>query len=329
MDLGSSNTSNIVIKNLYIHDWTITALVNNSTSHGTGSICQNQGGSPIPTVDNVEMSDLNTTAPVPFGACFRNLGEIKNSNCHNVGEGEVGHYGPVHDNQFHDINGNAAGAFDPANHTNILEAGGSADSPIYNNLIYNNNAGVTIFECNTANIYNNVMWNNNNSPIMVDTNCSGATSSSTANIYNNTVDCRNGFACFRYFYRSNGGVAGIVNLQDNHWITDGAATCINNPGGGCANVGGGTQSNNVTMSTNAATSQGYSSTNKYAPTSSTSGTVNAGVNLSGLCSGTLSSLCTDILHAPRLASWDAGAYQFGAQSSSRPNSPSNLTVSVQ
>jgi len=327
MDLGTAASGNITVKNMYIHDWTITALTSGSTSHGTGAICQNQGG-PV-NADSVEMSDAGTTAPVPFGACFRNLTEIKNSKCNDTGEGEVGHFGPIHDNEFYNINGAAVQAYDSVNHTNIIETSktGPSDSPIFNNLIHDTNAGVTIFDCMGATIYNNVMWHNANAQIMLDSNCSGASSSTTANIYNNTVDCSSGGYCFRIFYRSN-GVPGVLNLKNNHWITSGVAACYNNTGAGCANVVAASVSNNVTMSSSTASSQGYTTANRYAPTSTAGATVKNALNLSVTCSGFLGSLCADRLHAPRLLLWDVGAYEFGSQSSA-PNPPSNLNAIVQ
>jgi hypothetical protein len=195
-------------------------------------------------------------------------------------------------------------------------------------LIHDTNAGVTIFDCMGATIYNNVMWHNSNAQIMLDSNCSGASASTTANIYNNTVDCSNGTYCFRIFYRSN-TVPGVLNLKNNHWITNGPiAACYNNTGAGCANVVAANVSSNVTMSSSTASSQGYTAANRYAPTSTAGATVKNALNLSPTCSGFLGALCADRLHAPRLLLWDSGAYQFGSQSAA-PNPPSNLNAIVQ
>jgi hypothetical protein len=327
MDLGTSSGGNMLVENMYIHDWTITALTTGSTTHGSGSICQNGATGPINATGNT-ITDQNTTAPVPFGACFRNLYNVEKNDCEYTAEGEVGHFGNTDGNVFANMDGNVIFAnYDHNNHTNVLEdLGGSG--PIYNNLIYNNNSAVTIAGCPIMNVYNNVMWNNGNSSIYVDPGCGQTVSSGdVANVYNNTVDCSNGVNCFRYI--ANGShPATILNLQNNQWITSGTPTCYN--GGGCGNISGGTQSDNLTMSTSTAASQGYTSANAYQPTTSTGGTVNAAVSLSPLCSGALGSLCADRLGNQRLTSWDAGAYEFsGAQSSSKPNPPTNLTASVQ
>jgi hypothetical protein len=311
MDLGGGS-GNITVKNMYIHDWTTAALGAGTTSHASGSICQNGASGPI-NADSDELSDAATTAAVPFGACFRNLTEIKNSKCHDTGEGEVGHFGPIHGNEFYSINGVAVQGYDAANHTNIIETSktGPTDSPIYENLIHDTNAGVTIFDCMGATIFRNIMWNNANFSIMLDSNCPGVNSSTTANIYDNTVDCHTGAGCFRVFYRT-GGTPGVLNLKNNHWITNAAPTCYNNVGGGCENIAGGSQSNNVTMSTSTATAQGYTSANNYSPTALSNGTVGVGANLTSLCSGALAPLCVDINGntAPSSGAWDVGSYQF-------------------
>jgi hypothetical protein len=322
--------SNITVQKSYIHDWTITSDAANSTTHGTGSICQNR--SPLGNIIalNDELSDAATTNPVPFGACFRNLSEVANSECHDTAEGIVGH-GAIHDSEFYNINGTAQAALDPLLHTNVIEASAisTGDGPIYNNFIHDTNAGVTIFDCNQANIYNNVMWNNANFAIMLDSNCPGATSGTVANIYNNTVDCSATTACFRVMARSN-GTPSVLNLQNNYWIANGNPVCYNAPGNGCGGVAGGNQANNITASASTAASQGYTASNRYQPMSAASATVKAALNLSGLCSGALSSLCSDILHGSRLSPWDVGAYQFGTQSpSAKPNAPSNLAATVQ
>jgi hypothetical protein len=330
-DLGTSSSGNITVENSYIHDWTITALTAGSTSHGTGSICQN-GASNINAVGNT-ISDLNTTAVVPFGACFRNLTNVENNDCEHTGEGEVGHFGKTDGNIFANINGAAVQAHDTVNHTNIIEASGASagDGPIFNNVLHDNYAGVSIFDCNQANIYNNVIWNNvNNYAIELDSNCPGATSSTVANIYNNTVDCSSNSECFKIESRSSASVPGVLNLRNNQWIANSTAACYNNTGAGCGIIAGGTQSNNVTMSPATAASQGYSSSSFYQPTSSGDGTVGVGIGLANLCTSSLGSLCADRMGNPRLTSWDAGAYEFGgAQSSSKPNPPTNLTASVQ
>src|SRR5579884_1844485 len=59
--------------------------------------------------------------------------------------------------------------------------------------------------------------------------------------------------------------------------------------------------------------------------------LNAGANLTSLCSGTLVALCSDITGKPRPTSgpWDAGAYEVSSGGvSSGPAAPTNVTVTV-
>jgi hypothetical protein len=134
--------------------------------------------------------------------------------------------------------------------------------------------------------------------------------------------------CVRVNTKTN--TLGTLNVKNNHLILDsGTPVCYNNTSAGCANVTTVNASDNLTMSTSAATSQGYTISNDFMPASSSSKTVNAALNLSVLCLGDLGSLCADRLHTPRLTSWDAGAYLFGSQTSSKPNPPGNLNAIVQ
>lgn len=304
MDLGTSASGNITVENMYIHDWTITSLVSGSTSHGTGSICQNGETGPI-NVNNVTMSDAATTAPVPFGACFRNLNEIKNSDCEHTGEGEVGLFGPIHDNIFANINGNAVAALDPANHTNILEPSPTCETPtIYNNLIHDTTSGVTIYICSRGQIYNNVMWNNSNFDIKLSG--IGQPASDVLSIYNNTVDCSNSTPCVGM--DSKGVMAGTLNLKNNHWITNGSPTCFGVSG--CSAITTLHQSNNLLLTTSQATTNGYTIATKYKafPAPGPTSTVAFGVNLTAQATGSLAALALDA----------EGAFWNGASYVARP-----------
>jgi hypothetical protein len=323
------------VKNGFFHDW---ATNDNFTASSYGDFGNGCLLGAISLMDSTECSDVNgyvfnggVKHFVRWGGACENCSEVQNSKFHDVFAGCFS-VNSCHDNEFYNVvsdaqtfcNTTGAGC-----HTQIIEDDGGANfNKWYNNVIHDNTAAVTIFGCTGDSIYNNVIWNSGNFAIMLDTHCSNSTSTSVGSVYNNTVDCSNSAGCFRYFYRSN-GTPGILNLQNNHWITNGTPVCTNNVGAGCANPVGGTQSNNITMSTSTARSEGYTYASYYEPTSSTNGTVNAAVNLSALCPSGLGSLCTDRLHVPRLTSWDAGAYKFGSQSPSKVNPPTNLTAIAQ
>jgi hypothetical protein len=298
IDLSTSSTGNITMKNLLIHDWTITSLSSGSTTHGSGSICQN-GGAGGNVIDTVTMYDTNTTAAVPFGACFRNMGEIKNSDCEHTGEGEVGLFGPIHDSTFANINGNAVAAFDPANHTNILETGADESVTLYNLLIHDTHSGVTLYIASASGaIYNLVMWNNANQNIKISAvPISGSESSSTAlGIYNSSIDCSNGTNCFGT--DAKGTLPGSVNLENNIFITNGTAICVNSPGV-CSAITTFTNRNNYTMPTSEANTYGFTPVNKLFPTNVNDSSVQlAGTNLTPIASGAFASLTSDTTCSP-------------------------------
>lgn len=313
-----------IIKNCFIHDWaTASSFQFNSTEYSAGGILS---GSSV-TVDHTEISDAGgygffggNKVFVGFGGACENCGEVKNSKIHDT-MAACFSVPLCHDNELYNIKATIQN-YDGNVHTQVIEDNAESIGPcggyaVYNNIIHDNDpVGVTILICYNSSIYNNVMWNNGNIQIMLSSP-SPDSGSNAGYVDNNTVYCPAG-AC--YGKKSTSSLAGTVNLKNNHWIAD------SSPG----SISAGTliQSNNITMPTATASAQGYTISNRFAPTSGGNGTVNAAVNLSGLCSGALSSLCSDVLHSPRLTSWDAGAYQFGS-ASTKPAAPSNLFATVQ
>lgn len=310
----------VIIENSLIHDWVATNTISTNTiNYSAGSVY-----GPL-TLSNTEINDVNGYfgsghTAVSFGGACQNCAEVKNSHIHHTMAACFTVYS-CHDSEFDHIT-SAIQAYDSDIHTQVIENDyGQGVEKIYNNLIHDNiPVGVTVYTCAQTNFYNNVMWNNGNKEILLG-GCSNNSASSVANIYNNTVDCSN-TSCFGT--DSKATLAGTVNLENNHWITNGS------PISNASAIATFNQNNNITMSTSVATSQGYTSVNLYAPTSSSGGTVHVALNLSGRCSGSLGSLCSDRLHVPRLTSWDAGAYLFDAQAAgTKPNPPANLNAVVQ
>ena len=316
-----NNTSNVLVTNLYLHDWKQPDMGPGSTgNHDQGGICAvTQAGARNVVADHITASDASPGAPnQPFGGCFHNVETVQFSTCHDVPDAIVG-YVFAHDNEMYNIVENNV---DTSIHENVMENFGVGGAT-YNNLIHDTHAGVDLLIC-AGDIYNNVIYRTNKIPIAVDTNC-GGDSSATANVYNNTLECGGG-ACVRVVER--GSSLGKLNVRNNHFI-NGSGSCYNNPSGGCSRVGSVVDENNISMSTSAANSQGYTAANNYAPSSASDGTVNIGVNLSASCSGDLSLLCKDRLGMARPSdSWDVGAYEFGSVSATKPAPPSNLTAVV-
>jgi len=328
---GFSGAQGGLVKNGFFHDWVSdTANISAGWSNCAGGIGQN-GGSSSYNVDRTTVSgqnsmDLTRGVQVSFGGCFQNATEVKNSFCDHAGQGAVG-FGSVHDSQFdHLSNAGAISPYTNGLHTNVIHdtfpGGGRL---VYNNIMFNNAVGEVVGMCPTTDVYNNVMWNNSGAgaDILIDTGVNACTvnTSTVANVYNNSVDCSNGQSCLRVIRA--GVTIGTVNVKNNHWITNSSPVSIE------LAIAALNQSNNITMSSSAAASQGYTVSNNLMPTSSSAQTVNSALNLASLCIGNLSAFCFDRLHAPRLSSWDAGAYQFGSQSSSKPNPPSGLSAVVQ
>ena len=324
-----SGATGTVIKNGYIHDWaTSGTIIKGSLQYSAGSIFGSV------TIDNTEIEDSvgyhyvnGVKTAVRFGGACQNCAEVKNSKIHDTMAACFTVY-RCHDSEFYNITAGVQ-AYDSNIHTQVIEddqpsgtsSGGMA---VYNNLIHDNTpVGVTIYVPYNSYVYNNVMWNNANKQIMLTTPGSDS-SSKVGYVMNNTVDCTNGTYCVGLDNKTAG--LGTLNLRNNHWITSGTPTCFNFTG--CLNIGSITNTNNVTMSSSTAASQGYTRANQYAPTSSSGGTVNHAIDLAALCSSGLGALCSDRLHAPRLTTWDAGAYEFGSQSAT-PNPPSDLNAIVQ
>jgi hypothetical protein len=134
--------------------------------------------------------------------------------------------------------------------------------------------------------------------------------------------------------------------QNNHCVTEGSNAIDPN----FANYGTLTNTNNLAMSHATSTSDDYTSSQTYAysPTSGSSPTVSAGVNLtsswpSGFSPTSTGYGCTynnasspvgvacpaDTETArPTSAAWDVGAYQYSSAASA-PNPPTGLTGVVQ
>jgi hypothetical protein len=317
-----NGTNGNIVQNGYFHDWVSDAAnINAGFSNCAGGIGQNSGSY---TADSMTIGDA-AGSPVPFGGCFANAAEVKNSTCHDVSQGVNG-YGSVHDSEFYGITDVATRSpYANGIHTNVIQQtypGGSGS--VYNNVIHGNTLGQVVGMCPTTNFYNNVMWGNSGAgaDILVDTGVNACTvnTGTVANIYNNTVDCSNGVSCLRI--TRSGQTIGTVNVKNNQWITSGSAVSVE------LTITSMNQGNNITMSPSSAASQGYSIANQFMPTSSSSPTVNAAVNLSGLCGGALGAFCSDRLHVQR-TTWDVGAYVFNGQSTAKPPAPTNLVANVQ
>jgi len=330
---------NITVKNSYLHGWTPSATPTfNTLSYADGSLCQ-VGSTGTFVADNVEINDADGTI-VRFGGGIKNFDEVKNSKIHDVMAGCFTVHS-CHDSEFYNITTDVQ-SFDSNIHTQVIEndiPSGSASGGdlVYNNLIHNNApVGVTIYVPYNSFIYNNVMWSNGRADILL-TFPSGDSSAKVGYVENNTIDCSNTTPCVASDNKT--AMLGTLNLKNNHFITNGTPTCFNSPGV-CVNIATistiGSGGTNITMSTAAATTQGYVIANKYQPTASANSTVSAGTNLTGSCSGSLASLCTTSSAGNTVSTklrrtsgnWDIGGYQFGGTGATPPSAPTSLNGTV-
>jgi hypothetical protein len=330
----------VTVQNSYMHDWV-------TTSSGGYGFLQYSAGS----IFNATLADGNTISdadgwygeshkPMTFGGAIQNVAEARNNTIHDTMAGMFS-VASVHGNELYGISGQGQ-TVDPCVHSQVIESDNAEPGTIYNNLIHDNYhgsipVGVVIYECAATIIYNNVMYNNNvpgyNADITIgDTGfCANGGTGGTVHIYNNTIDCSNGVACFAT--DAKGTLQETVNLKDNNFITNGSAINLQ------SSIQTFNNTNNYTMRTSEASTYGFTSANKYAPTSSDSNITGTGVNLTNSCVGTLSSLCSDAEGATwfggsyvarqTTGGWDLGAYRFGAASASQPSPPTGLTAIVQ
>lgn len=322
-----SGGSNVRCTQLYFHGWSHTASSNNVgffSQCGTGSMVDHN------VVDGSD-SSKNTMNGV-FISCA----------------------GTIQYNYFNYVVSGVLGSVDNFNHNIILHSVTSADGDHCNGMfVFGPQTGLTL------DVYNNIVgsmicsggvnfWLNGNaspgSSLWVSTaynnlilasaasgnvfNIGGHPSqgnSGAYNVYNNTIVALNGGACL-----GNGEPSprSTTNFANNHCI--GGSIICDGAGTTCVNGGG-----NLLQSVSTANSQGYTSTElqEYSPinacTASTCSTLSAGINVTSLCTGNLTALCTSTSYPTynatnhtmgvgnaspagitRGTSWDTGAYQF-------------------
>jgi hypothetical protein len=196
------------------------------------------------------------------------------------------------------------------NNVYISPPGGCSDCAIYDNVIYGNiveplyitleqvDAGAPL----TLKIYNNVMYNITpaHGGLEIDPEQTSDGTRGTIYFYNNTIEMDSGGEGVRVASRSNSCLSQLI-ARNNHLISSSTAL-IRDESGGCTRI---TQDHNVSQTPSAASSQGYTSANMYAPTASGNATVNAGMD------GSSTVPAVDRLGVTRPAggAWDAGAYE--------------------
>ena len=348
---NGGGSSNLSFTNLYIHGWNVYAdggcNVFGSDFGGTSNILYQYN-----IVDGSDRTGENPAGGTcdAFYTSYQGV-KILNNVIHDVTNGILPTTGvEIGGNLIYNILTTNAD-----NHCNAIETlGGDATYYIHDNVIHNENGqcagGETMFVGANGNetdyIWNNVIYGlTNSSGTMAPPIMGAPTTGNSDYVYNNTIVVGTGAtnACLGYSGQGSGTIFTIIDFRNNHCITSGSnaidptlathsATTISSP--------------NTLMSPSTATNQGYtaSETFTYTPTSSTDGTVGAGTNLtsnwpSGFSTNDTPYACTynssaQTVNCPartmnaRSGAWDAGAYEYNT-GDTPPNPPTALTAIVQ
>jgi hypothetical protein len=335
-------SQNFVLSNCYFHGWTHPGASSdnmdwfvgnanaphNAGSRLTGCVIDgaNSGGAGVS-----DSGSATFAIPLADNNIIRNMsnGILTNANA------------VVHDNLIGPINL----SFDSSDHENCIEPidmipGGTSTNYFYNNVWHDCTAvGIlTQGAAPSSGIEIDYLWNNvayvgsvSSPPIPFQfDSVSTSNSSSEIHAWNNTIYGGTQDVCMRTIGRGNGNF-GVLDIQNNHCISDGGLISTGPSGNTFKN------NNNVVVNTSTAASQGFKTTGTfaYAPPSSSSPTVGAGANLTGLASGNFATLAKDTTYGgirsansrPSSGAWDAGAYQFSSSTSSgAPAPPTNVKV---
>jgi hypothetical protein len=337
------NGTYFALNNLYFHAWTHD---NPGVACTPSTLCDVfhivNGSTALTANAGIVINNLTcdgSPSGTDSGMCTYAVPTVINSTARNMSNGFLLNGMTV------TISGNAVGpinqSYDSNDHENCVETTGAQTVYLYNNLIHDCNAGVTVSlgggsgqgpVNETDYVWNNVIWNSANVPIYIDTTPEPAGS---AFMYNNTFVATGVGTCTKIARRNLGNM--VVMLEENNLcISDtsnvrDAMLCDSTLDS--ADCGGATTialTTNTVMSHSTATSQGFIVGNQYAETATTNATYQADTNLTGICSGPLVALCTSFNAVSRPASgaWDAGAYQMHS-SGSLPQPPTRLSALVQ
>jgi len=353
---GNHNT----LSNCYFHGWSMsTAATGDNFSMVEGNL---PGGNYLLITQNVfDGSDstfgTNTASPHTGEVIYNTGAEVSFNVFNNVSNVMVNEAPHIHDNIFENV-------FEPLNdspHGNIWELNGASGTTgeifLYNNLEIGGNVGVG-FDANFTgaglHIFNNVVVTLGNTGSSTTANCwmieGGGTQS--ADIHNNTMST--GCTLPRMVTNWNGA----VTFENGHYIGYSPATLATTYSACCTYTvtdNGG----ELFQTASVASGQGYTTSNNYAPTSSSGSTVGAGNNMTSACNAMPAptptyatnpvtsckagfqgvtyntSNHTAVPNAagnarPSSGAWDVGAYQYaGSSTPQKPNPPTGLSVTVQ
>ena len=358
-----------VVENLYIHGWSTTRTVSNSSSQAFRFVAGSNGIGDTMRYNAVDGSD---TAKNMMFVTFQNTPIAYGNEMNYVYTGLDGCGDNWHDNIVENsmVQGVTTGHQDGLYHVSQCY---SPNSLIYNNIIrnttnpmtagavkfwMNGNGGCPFSSC-TNYAFNNVIYNvypGNE----IDFGGHSAVNYGTWYFFNNTVSCGTNSVqgiCGGPAGNGNTGGTMVTNLSNNHWIMSSVQPFCNGSVAGTHFVCN--ESSDLIQTLSQANAQGYNSGSPYAfqATSAKGATITAGsAATASLCAAigtvdasagaacqsdttyactydttTHSVNCPARVTVARIAPPNIGAYQYqsGSTQGSTPNPPLGLTVSVQ
>lgn len=254
-------------------------------------------------------TQANQTDHQTSGTCIYNWGgSVLNSVFRNNGgsiftsSSAPGTLPTISGNQIYKV----SNSYDSKQHADAIMNNGGQGITIANNYIYDC-VPVTLFINNGSSsaektyIYNNVIQAGVYNPIQINTSHGGG----EVYMYNNTIISDGAYGCIRVVFRQTGSYLSVLDLRNNHFITDGAVVA---PDSGVS-ITTPISQNNVIQTQSQAVQANYTKANMWKPTSTGSPTYNVGQNLSGWLSGVLNFDIVGVAR-PQASVFDSGAYEF-------------------
>ena len=305
MTICLDTCNNITLSNSIIRDWTmpnVNGVIESGTSGG-GGIQKVNAGSNLTAVD-CEFHQRGSD--VVSGSALWNIVTVERCHIHHCASAIMS-ANVVRSCHIHDLKKPS----DPAAHSNVMLNYGA--NKIINNHIHDIDGVAQViyispgaYGAGDTLICGNLVYRVRQPSVALDTGLKNDQGQKTR-VFNNTLEGAFGTGpCIRVGHRNNGPFA-YLEARNNHFITSGETTLINNPNGGGAKVTTFLYSNNLTNTPRQAAAAGYTAANLYAPLDGRRPTVDAGMDLSVY-------LKTDIKGNTRpdarSGKWDIGAYEW-------------------